>query len=90
MMMACGTASAASAATGWTVVSVPATGHNTQLNGAFARTGTDAWTVGIQYSSPDAPVAYHWNGSAWSLVSTPAVATNSSFTAVSASGASDA
>jgi hypothetical protein len=88
--LACGTASAASAATGWTVVSVPPTGNNTQLNGAFAQTDTNAWTVGLQYSSPIAPVAYHWNGSAWSLVSTPALTTNSSFTAVSASGASDA
>jgi hypothetical protein len=91
LMLACGTAvSAASAATGWTVVSVPATGYNTQLNGTFALTDTDAWAVGVQYSSPIAPVAYQWNGSAWSLVSTPALTTTSSFTAVSASSASDA
>jgi hypothetical protein len=78
------------AAAGWTVVSIPLTGTNTQLNGVFARTGTDAWAVGEQYSSPIGPVAYHWSGSAWSLVATPALTSNSSFTAVTADSASDA
>lgn len=77
------------AAAGWTVVSIPLTGTNTQLNGIFARTGTDAWAVGEQYSSPIGPVAYHWNGSAWALVATPALTSNSSFTAVAADSASD-
>src|ERR1017187_11034417 len=67
----------ASAATGWTVVSVPQTGVSTVLNGAFARTGTDVWAVGRQYGPPGQPapppVAYHWDGSVWSLVTTPAL-----------------
>ena len=67
----------ASAAAGWTVVSIPATGTNTQLNGVFARTGTDAWAVGEQYSSPIGPVVYHWNGSSWSADTDPTAGTYS-------------
>ena len=67
-------ASAASAATGWTVVSVPQTANNTILLGASARTSTDAWAVGEQFAAagqaPPPPVSYHWNGTAWSLVAT--------------------
>ena len=67
--------SSASAATGWTVVTVPQTGNNTLLLGAAARTSTDAWAVGEQFAgagqAPPPPVSYHWNGTAWSLVTTP-------------------
>lgn len=84
----------ASAATGWTVVTVAQTGNNTELNGAFARTGTDVWAVGQQFGAagqtPPPPVAYHWNGSAWSLLSTPSLGVNASLQAVSASSATDA
>lgn len=45
-------ASAASAATGWTVTTVPQTGNNTLLLGAAARTSTDAWAVGEQFAGP--------------------------------------
>ncbi len=61
--------SSASAATGWTVVTVPQTGNNTLLLGASARTSNDAWTVGEQFAgagqAPPPPVSYHWNGTAW-------------------------
>jgi len=87
-------ASAASAATGWTVVSVPQTANNTILLGASARTSTDAWAVGEQFAAagqaPPPPVSYHWNGTAWSLVATPALGVSSSLMAVSASAATDA
>jgi hypothetical protein len=82
------------AATGWTVVSVPQTGNNTELNGASARTGADAWAVGVQFGGagqvPPPPVAYHWNGSAWSLTATPSLGVNAALNAVSASSATDA
>ncbi len=82
------------AAAGWTVVNVPATPNNTELNGMFARTGTDAWAVGQQFGgagqSPPPPVTFHWNGSAWSLVATPALGANASLAAVSASSSTDA
>jgi hypothetical protein len=87
-------ASAASAATGWTVVTVPQTGNNTILLGAAARTSTDAWTVGEQFAAagqaPPPPVSYHWNGSAWSIVATPVLGVSSALLGVSASAATDA
>ena len=84
----------ATAATGWTVVTVPQTGISNVLYGAFARTGTDAWAVGRQYGPPGQPapppVAYHWDGSAWSLVTMPGRPDPTSLQAVSASSATDA
>jgi hypothetical protein len=84
----------AAAATGWTVDTVPQTGIATVLYGAFARTGTDAWAVGEEYGPSGQPapppVAYHWDGSAWSLTTTPALTAAASLVAVSASGATDA
>jgi hypothetical protein len=84
----------ASAAGGWTPVSVPATGNNVSLNGVSARTATDAWAVGQQFvaagQAPAPPVTYHWNGTAWSPVATPALGVNSALLAVSASSATDA
>jgi hypothetical protein len=87
-------ASAAVAATGWTVETVPQTGNNTLLLGASARTSTDAWAVGEQFAgagqAPPPPVSYHWNGTAWSLVPTPALGVSSALRGVSASTATDA
>jgi len=87
-------ASAATAATGWTVATVPQTGNNTILLGAAARTSTDAWAVGEQFAgagqAPPPPVSYHWNGSAWSIVATPTLGVSSALLAVSASTATDA
>jgi hypothetical protein len=87
-------ASAASAATGWTVTAVPQTGNNTILLGAAARTSTDAWAVGEQFAAagqaPPPPVSYHWNGFAWSIVATPTLGVSSALLAVSASAATDA
>jgi hypothetical protein len=84
----------AAAATGWTVVTVPQTSSSSALYGAFARTGSDVWAVGRQFGPPGQaappPVAYHWDGSAWSLVSTPALIAVASLVAVSASSATDA
>ena len=86
--------SSASAATGWTVEGVPRTGNNTLLLGAAARTSTDAWAVGEQFAgagqAPPPPVSYHWNGTAWSLVTTPRLGVSSALIAVSASTATDA
>src|SRR5215471_5922495 len=85
---------AATAATGWTVVTVPQAGNSTVLYGAFARTGTDVWAVGRQFGPSGQPapppVAYHWDGSAWSLTATPALPAAASLVAVSASSATDA
>jgi hypothetical protein len=87
-------AAPAAAAAGWTRVSVPQTGNNTELNAVSARTSTDAWAVGVQFGAagqtPPPPVAYRWTGSAWSLTATPSLGVNAGLNAVSASSASDA
>lgn len=89
-------APAAFAATGWTVATVPQTGNNTLLTAASARTGSDAWAVGEQFTAagqaPAPPVSYHWTGSAWSLVPTASLGTNTPgvLLAVSAAAANDA
>jgi hypothetical protein len=89
-----GSAPGALAATGWTVETVPQTGNNILLLGASARTSTDAWAVGEQFAAagqaPPPPVSYRWNGSAWSLVSTPTLGVSSALRGVSASTATDA
>ena len=76
------------AAGGWTVTAVNGTpGNNVALNGVFARAGTDAWAVGTQFGpagSAPPPVTYHWNGTAWSLISTPAVGGNAALFGISA------
>ena len=86
--------SSASAATGWTVESIPQTGNNILLLGASARTSNDAWAVGEQFAgagqAPPPPVSYHWNGNTWSLVATPTLSVSSALFAVSASTATDA
>jgi hypothetical protein len=85
---------AASASTGWSVVTVPQTGNNTILTGASALNSTDAWAVGEQFAAagqtPPPPVSYNWNGTAWSLVPTPTLGVTSSLLSVSASSATDA
>lgn len=86
---------AAFAAGGWTVTTVNGQpGNNVGLNGVFARTDTDAWAVGTQFgpagAAPPPPVTYHWNGSSWTLVPTPALGVNSAMVGISASSATDA
>jgi hypothetical protein len=87
-------AMAAYAATGWTAVSVPSTGNNVVLLGASARTNSDAWAVGQQFvgaGQPQAPaVAYHWNGTSWSLTPTPNLGQYGALRSVSAGSANDA
>lgn len=84
----------ASAATGWSVASVPQTGNATVVYGASARTPTDMWMVGQQFGptgvAAPLPVAYHWDGSAWSLVTTAGTTAVARLRAVSASSAGDA
>jgi hypothetical protein len=67
----------ASAASGWTVVTVPQTANNTILNGASAHTASDVWAVGQQFvgagQAQAPPVSYHWNGTGWSLIGTPSL-----------------
>src|SRR5262249_38080731 len=54
----------------WTEVSMP-TGVHDYLNGIAAGSSTDIWAVG---SSAGTTLTDHWNGTAWSIVSSPSVA----------------
>jgi hypothetical protein len=87
-------AQSALAAGGWTPVGVASTGNNVSLLGASARTNSDAWAVGQQFvaaGQPQAPaVAYHWNGTNWSLTPTPNLGEYGALESVSASTATDA
>ena len=71
-------ASPALAATGWTIVSSPPTGQNAFLSGVSADSGSDAWAVGSENAEANGVgakmVIDHWNGSAWSQVTAPAIA----------------
>ena len=60
------------AASGWTPVSVPATGNNVGLHGVSrAPTPMRGRSGSSRGRGPatGAPAIYHWNGTAWSLVS---------------------
>jgi len=62
----------------WSTVSSPnATSFYNELRDVDASSATDAWAVGYANGSsgvngmPRNPIALHWNGSAWSMVTTP-------------------
>ena len=84
----------ASAATGWTVVTPPASTAGAELTGSYALSDTDAWAVGgPANTSRGAPVALNWNGTAWSSVPTPTPSgstPNWALKSVAASSTSDA
>ena len=52
----------ASAATGWTVVTPPASTAGAELTGSYALSDTDAWVVGGPANASAAPVALNWKG----------------------------
>ena len=63
--------------TAWTQVATPATPGNTaSLAGVSASSPTDAWAIGrTQVNRSDfAPLALHWNGTAWSVSASAATA----------------
>ena len=83
----------ASGATGWTVVTPPASTVGAELTGSYALSDTDAWVVGRPANASAAPVALNWNGTAWSSVPTPTPSGSTPdwvFKSVAASSASDA
>ncbi len=88
-----GLAVPASAATGWTVVTPPASTAGAELTGSYALSDTDAWVVGGPANASAAPVALNWNGTAWSSVPTPTPSGSTpewALKSVAASSASDA
>ena len=61
--------------TSWQQTTVPNNGssiNKISLSAVSAATATDAWTVGISYTQQQYqhPLAYHWDGRAWTQIST--------------------
>jgi hypothetical protein len=83
--------------TAWSVVSSPnaftGSADANDLLGVSADSDTDAWAVGsaTPNQAPAAlPLAEHWNGTAWNLVSVPSTHTGETLAGVSADSATDA
>jgi len=78
----------------WSTVTTPnASQFGNSLTGVDARTTTDVWAVGNARhgTHPDSrPLAARWNGSTWTIVSTPALVDYGAFTDVDANSASNA
>lgn len=88
-------ASPALAAGGWTIVSIPPTGQNANLQGVSATSDTGAWAVGNSNGAKNTGLGSralidHWNGTAWSQATAPAITGSVNLQAVSSSGAGDA
>jgi hypothetical protein len=83
------------AAGGWTIVAVPPTGQDAQLDGVATTSDANAWAVGYCCAAPNflgaKPIIDHWNGTAWAQATVPSTGySTNSLTAVSASSTSDA
>jgi hypothetical protein len=96
--LACSAGTAPAATGGFTVSSSPNQGtSNNQLFGVAATAASNAWSVGYYQSSTcvcsQRNLSEHWNGTAWSIASTPNPATSSGdydvLKAATASSASD-
>jgi len=55
----------------WSVVPSPKLPKGSELTGVTAPAPNNAWVVGFAVGSPDALVE-HWNGTSWSIASSPA------------------
>ncbi len=89
---------AQAASSTWTIVSSPNAStvslSNNELNGVAALSDTNVWTVGDYSSTTDNNVDHtlieHWNGTAWSLITSPNAGTMSNqLLAVSGDSTSD-
>jgi hypothetical protein len=68
--------------TSWTTNSPPPVGFDAYLYGAAAAASNDVWAVGTYRDAASLTfhtLAQHWNGTAWSTVSTPNVGANHNY-----------
>jgi hypothetical protein len=67
--------------TAWKIISSPDAGSAAELNAVVAKSASDVWAVGSSVASyPDRgerPLAMHWNGTSWQVISTPNYGTSS-------------
>ena len=78
----------------WSIVSSPNQGaFDNFLNGVAAVSANDVWAVGLyvqqQRRQPNQTLIEHWNGSAWSVVSSPNPSTDNFLNGVAAISAND-
>src|SRR5215472_4381390 len=65
-------------------------GRSNTLDGVAIESACDAWAVGFQMGSGiDATLTEHWDGSAWTVVPSPAVGSSSQLRSVRGTSASD-
>jgi hypothetical protein len=80
--------------TAWTVVPMAQPGQNTPTIGAVtAISPTNAWAAGEQIGAASAPggstLLEHWNGTSWSIVSSPTPGGDPSLEGIAARSATD-
>jgi IPT/TIG domain/Fibronectin type III domain len=80
--------------TTWTTVANVPTGSDTDLNSVISVSASNVWAVGTTYggtqqSPADRTYVAHWNGTAWSTVSSPSPGSSSALIDVAALSASD-
>lgn len=67
----------------WSVVPNPVVSNNLQLTRVSGSTKNDVWAIGDNCTDPDCNgfdnYLEHWNGTAWSLATTPDPATNGAY-----------
>jgi outer membrane protein assembly factor BamB len=76
----------------WNVVtSANVTGGNNFLNKAAAVSGSDVWAVGshVNKSQTTLTLAEHWNGTSWSVVSSPNIGADDYLEGVAANASND-
>lgn len=62
----------------------PPTPAGAQLTGVAVHSAADVWAVGVSEAPSQAALIEHWNGSAWTVVPSPALGDRASLTAVRA------
>jgi hypothetical protein len=73
--------------TSWSVVSTPMLSGRASFDGVAAVASNDAWAVGAQNISSTGvaePLIEHWDGTSWSVVSSPKLKQDGTMTAVTA------
>jgi hypothetical protein len=76
----------------WKLVSTPPLVHGGLLTGIISFSSRDAWAVGAyfaQLGSTPKTLTEHWDGSTWSVVTSPAPLVDSQFGAVAGTSAED-
>jgi hypothetical protein len=80
--------------TAWSIVTSRNATTSNLLTGVAAVAANDVWAVGYTITTdgsnqPDKTLIEHWNGTAWSLVTSPSPASNDTLTGVAARSAAD-